>query len=755
MGQKEYHGLAYILRGNPNPHGRSKIFYLCHKQERENYFQEICEDIFASQGSAVIWYPTDESGDLETQEYFDDLQEMNLIVAVITRKFLDAVAAGELKEYHFAKQHKIPILPLIQEPGLIEDYNRICGEHQTLYKASPFDPTEIPYEQKLKDYLETILFPNELAKEMKEAFDACIFLSYRKKDRYFAQDTMKKIHQTDELRKIAIWYDEYLVPGENFNDSIKEALSKAELFALVITPNIVNEENYVKNVEYPMAYELNKIIIPIEEVPTDRQDLEKKYRDIPKIRSAKDESELASHLSELLAGLQPKEQKDHAKQSYLLGLSYQLGLDVEKDPEYAKKMLEKAMEEGSEDAYRHVVGMYRYGHYVKQDLDKSKVLQQKLLFLLEERKSLLRQSGDAYAYLKALQHLFTGWFVLSDIEREMGHIDHIEAYLSQMLSVSEEISRCIRVDIPKALERDTEDGAGKYQYVKIFLEPMNYRNRIRCLFIKLKTANTPEEGIETALQAGKLSEEYYDFLVELKEGTSNLIAMMPDHDSRELDKALEEAKTLILGAQGSAVSIAAAAKQLGRARELLDAFYHLLEKKFPTNLSVESRLAIAALCNEMGDLENEIGDAENAYQNYLFSEDLLIQVNEEKPTLESLRYHYFVCKNLCMFLFECEGDWVKDTGKKYAVKAVSLMEQVLREKKTNNHLWDYGMALLFAAAFAKLQRRFEETDDYLMRATQVIEESGEDDSFIEDFMDAVAPDEFDDDGYIAPKKSDT
>ena len=58
---------------------------------------------------------------------------------------------------------------------------------------------------------------------------------------------MRLIHQNDFCRDIAIWYDEYLEPGENFNNAILKAIEKSKLFTMVVTPNLINEDNYVKN----------------------------------------------------------------------------------------------------------------------------------------------------------------------------------------------------------------------------------------------------------------------------------------------------------------------------------------------------------------------------------------------------------------------------------------------------------------------------------------------------------------------------
>ncbi|MCR4750705.1 MAG: hypothetical protein K5852_00245 [Eubacterium sp.] len=101
-------------------------------------------------------------------------------------------------------------------------------------------------------------------------------MSYRKKDRVYANELMKLIHKNDFCRDIAIWYDEFLIPGESFNNAIRDALTKSPLFALNVTPSLLqyNDEgkpNYVMETEFPMAVRSGKIILPFEMVKTDRE----------------------------------------------------------------------------------------------------------------------------------------------------------------------------------------------------------------------------------------------------------------------------------------------------------------------------------------------------------------------------------------------------------------------------------------------------------------------------------------------------
>ena len=84
------------------------------------------------------------------------------------------------------------------------------------------------------------------------------------------QELMRLIHKDDFCRDVAIWYDEFLTPGESFNDVIADAMKKSDLFALTVTPDLVNEKNYVMTEEYPKARENGKKVLPaVLKKPTD------------------------------------------------------------------------------------------------------------------------------------------------------------------------------------------------------------------------------------------------------------------------------------------------------------------------------------------------------------------------------------------------------------------------------------------------------------------------------------------------------
>ena len=266
----------------------------------KSFFETIVKEILDRQDCAVF-YPEPGTQPEDVEDYELRLKEMQLFVVPVTTKLLTQKNRAMDVDVPFAFENRIPVLPLMQESGLDDIFNKKFGDLQYLDKNNS-DPTAIPYEEKLTKYLDAIIVGDKLAKKVRAAFDAYIFLSYRKKDRRYAQELMRLIHQNDFCRDIAIWYDEFLTPGEDFNDAIKAALEKSGLFALAVTPNLINEINYILNIEYPMAQEMGKNILPAEMEPTDREKLREMYPDIPDVVVRSDKQTLCDRLMTSLKG---------------------------------------------------------------------------------------------------------------------------------------------------------------------------------------------------------------------------------------------------------------------------------------------------------------------------------------------------------------------------------------------------------------------------------------------------------------------
>jgi TPR repeat protein len=274
---------------------------------------------------------------------------------------------------------------------------------QYLYPYSE-DTTARSYEEKLQKFLTAVLLGDDLAEQARAAFDAYIFLSYRKKDRQYANELMRLIHQNDFCRDVAIWYDEFLIPGENFDKAIAKAMENSALFALVVTPNLLEEHNYVLENEYPAAQKSGITILPAEMVKTDQTALGEKYPSLPTPANAYNETDLAGALSTALSHIAKRENND-PKHLFFIGLAYLGGIDVEIDRERALRLIAQASNGGLPEATEKLANMYRFGEGVARDPARAFFYRERLI----EQYQLMYESSPAketfFLYLHAILDL--------------------------------------------------------------------------------------------------------------------------------------------------------------------------------------------------------------------------------------------------------------------------------------------------------------------------------------------------------------
>lgn len=360
--------LKYKTRGMSYPRGKQKVFFTSHPEDYDIYFQEISDLILKYQNCA-IWYTED--GDAAEE----DILDMQLYVIPVTHKFLHEENQAFSRDIGLAVANRIPVLPIMAEEGVELEFNRSCGNIQGIPLENR-DATELPSEEKLKKFLNSVLVGDDLAAEIRKAFAAYIFMSYRKMDRKYAQDLMKLIHKNDECRDIAIWYDEFLTPGENFNKEIEGAMGKSALFALVITPNLINSQ-YIREIEYPKALEMNMAILPTQMASMEQNDWDVLSADdifgqIDNIIEGSNHDVFRRGLLEAIKEIELKKiDVDNAKHEFLIGVAYLNGVDVEVNHETAVKLITKAAEAKYESAVKKLSDMYQYGEGVERNYNTS------------------------------------------------------------------------------------------------------------------------------------------------------------------------------------------------------------------------------------------------------------------------------------------------------------------------------------------------------------------------------------------------
>jgi tetratricopeptide (TPR) repeat protein len=396
-------------KGDASPRGKRKIYISYCPDDSELLEQTISELLESGDSSDYALYFDEAPGENDDgEQLFSSLREMQLMVLVVTNRFLRSCPHGTGVELPFAMREKIPVLPLLSGEVDVEEFNRICGTLHTVNREKP------EYKRKLDVFLSEVLVGNDLAALIRSrAFDAYIFLSYRKKDIAQARRLMQTIHNIDDFRNIAIWYDEYLMPGRDFNESIKKAMQNSRLFALAVTPNLVIEKNYVMNTEYPFARQSGLSIIPIELEKTEKLLLQKLYDGLPRSVDVRDQKALYKAIKKAV-GKELHSQKDDTRRLYLIGMAYMSGVDVETDRSRGLRLLEEAANKGNADAMKKLSDMYWLGDGVVRDCNTARnwidkyacTLQKKGCVLLEDAKALAgayEREGEIWMEGQALE----------------------------------------------------------------------------------------------------------------------------------------------------------------------------------------------------------------------------------------------------------------------------------------------------------------------------------------------------------------
>ncbi|MCD7956317.1 MAG: TIR domain-containing protein [Lachnospiraceae bacterium] len=426
-------------RGNTSPGRKPCVYFTCHPQDFPVYFDSVVSDILAVQDCA-IWYNAEPDSPWEDIEF--DLKQMQLFVIPVTSHFLYEDNRARSIEFPYALKHHIPVLPLMMESGLEKDFNRVCGDLQFLdVTSAAADPTALPYKDKLQLFLRSVFPGNQILLCVRSAFNATIFLSYRKQDRKDAQELMKFIHQNNFCRDIAIWYDEFLTPGENFNQAIQEIIEKSQLFVLVVTPSLVSRDNYVMKIEYPAAYDMGLSILPAEMKSTDRESLQKCYPGIPEIIDAHDSVSLSSALKEALRGalISKNTDPDDPQHLYYIGLAYLLGIDVEVDYGQAVSLITSAADSGLDEAIKKLTDMYQNGEGVPRDLQTAICWQKKYVAVKEENYRNSQTGSNKSALLGALLEL-------GDFYRELRSTDSAKQIFLEILELCADSSANFSAD---------------------------------------------------------------------------------------------------------------------------------------------------------------------------------------------------------------------------------------------------------------------------------------------------------------------
>ncbi len=356
--------IKYSAQNTINISRKPKAYFSCHPDDFTKYKDVIVNDLLKHNDCAIYYYSPDAQINENTRNF--DLSDIKLFVFAVTKKLLTTPNKAFDYDLKYAiTQHK-HIIPIVVEPNLDTLVLEKFGSIQFLDKTKL---NQAEYEDKIKYHTKRFTHEENLTKKIEAALEGKVFLSYRKKDRSVAKTVMKTLHRPDINRFLGIWYDEFLIPGEDFNENIADGIKNCDIFVMVITPNIIEGNNYVLNSEYPLAKKLNKFIIPIEAKKTDMKLLREKFPDLPPCVGVRDFEKIAELVKTALKPL-PKV-KHTLDDFYYMGLAYMEGITVELDIKRGLELIKFAAKKNRINALSKLVEMYRFGFDVEQNYDEA------------------------------------------------------------------------------------------------------------------------------------------------------------------------------------------------------------------------------------------------------------------------------------------------------------------------------------------------------------------------------------------------
>lgn len=443
MGKGQLIEFSYKVRGDFSPKGLQKVFFSFHPEDISQMML-IVDDVLEMVNCEIYYHIGKISQEeIDLDDYSLKLGEMKLFVVIVTTNYLMNDSFSKNWEYGYAVKQHIPILPVAVEPGLesffTTEMNQIgkgYGDIQLL-KSQVNDDTEIDYRQKLCRDLKAILVNDNEIEKIRKAFSGQIFLSYRKKDRKYANELMKTIHGIPSLQRVSIWYDEFISTGENWSDQIGTALKNSDIFLLMVTASIMEPDNYVIREEYPAAIEQNKKIVSVRKssdgsVALDREKLRELFPGVKAYIDGDNVNELEEALREL-----EDRQSSSVEKNYLIGLAFFNGIGVEKDSEKAVSLIMAAAQKNFPAAISKLADMYWKGDGLAVNYENSILWRKRLVAFYSSRLKDIKDTWEMENYVRTLISLSSSLYELSSFRDSLKYGKVLVELLKQATSFSE------------------------------------------------------------------------------------------------------------------------------------------------------------------------------------------------------------------------------------------------------------------------------------------------------------------------------
>ena len=407
------------VKGNFSGHGLPKIFLACHPEDT-SFCRTVTEDIQRISNCAV-YFLKKTAAVPDPKLLVFELAEMSAMVLLVTGRFLRESFLLKRAVLETAETRHIPIIPIKMEENIEELF---CSQMDTLTEGRgklqmlsyhSKDATKIPYDEKLAAALRPILPLEDDHLQIRQSFSSRIFLSYRKKDRAYARTLMMTLHGIEGFYHFSIWYDELLSIGERWDEEILEQLRSSDIFLLLVTPSILEADNYCHTHEYPEAKAQGMELIAVQ---MDRMDSEQlrvfreMYPDMGVPLDGADPNTLETIFRRHLPHLE-----DDPNTRYYIGLAFLMGVNVEKNAELAVCLITSAAEDGLIHAMERLADMYHSGIGTAIDHYRSALWQEKAARALQEAFEEMSTDDSAFRSCDAMVKLIHVWLDIGEYEK--------------------------------------------------------------------------------------------------------------------------------------------------------------------------------------------------------------------------------------------------------------------------------------------------------------------------------------------------
>lgn len=685
---------SYKVKGNFSPNGLQKIFFSFHPKDKRQ-IEKIADDILSIADCAIFYHEDELNEDqIDIDDYTLKLKQMKCFVIIITTNYLYNESFSKNWEYSFAVKHNIPILPIMVESEL-ETYfeiemNRVAPEYGNiqLLKTKVKDKTELKYKEKLSRSINSILINNQEIEKIKKAFSGQIFLSYRKKDRKYAHELMNTIHNIFSLRNISIWYDEFILSGENWSNKIKDVLKKSDIFLLMVTPSILEYDNYILREEYPVARKFDKKIVCAKKtinskVIFDEEKFRFLYPDVKSCIDGNNAKEIEKAFSELADYEESSAEKD-----YLIGLAFLNGIDVEKSNERGVVLVSNSAKKDFPAAINKMADMYWNGDGVKINYKNSILWRKKLVELYQNKCGANFNKDELESYSIALENLTVCLYSVGVYRESMQYGEQ----LIEFLKVNSKFFETFEIDKYLAQAYDL---CGKNALkLGLFKKAYSYMEKYHTLMWKQYEEKPTIINLHNvSVSYGRLGDICYS--VGDYQGTKEWY-----QKAVKIDKEIDEKLHTVDSAEALSKSLIVMGDVYIRNREyeIAEQYYsevviltkRILEAKDSPSERKEYGEALASKGTALL-LKKNIVEAKHILT---LAKDIFGQIEKENETIES-QHGYSVVLNRCAKICEFENDL--NGAMKYYKESLELRKNILKYIQTSQNIYGYALTEYYIA----------------------------------------------------------